>query len=233
MKNLVYLVCTKHVLNILGICLLILSVQGSTNRPRGLRPELITFYDPNASNGMFQCLDGSIAIKYLQVNDDYCDCPDGSDEPGTSACSNGKFYCVNKGYKPKILPSSRVNDGICDCCDGSDEWAGPLFQSGDAAPDSACANVCMEMGKEEREERERLAKVIEEGAKMRNEMIEQGRERKRQREAEIETKKAEMEQVKVTLEEKRAVKDTAEAPEKEALDKIKAEEERLKQLREE
>ena len=29
----------------------------------------------------------------------------------------------------------------------------------------------MEMGKEEREERERLAKVIEEGAKMRNEMI--------------------------------------------------------------
>ena len=30
----------------------------------------------------------------------------------------------------------------------------------------------MEMGKEEREERERLAKVIEEGAKMRKEMIE-------------------------------------------------------------
>ena len=42
-----------------------------------------------------------------------------------------------------------------------------------------------------------------------------------------------MEQVKVTLEEKRAVKDAAETPEKEALDKIKAEEERLKQLREE
>ena len=30
----------------------------------------------------------------------------------------------------------------------------------------------MEMGKEEREERERLAKVIEEGAKLRKEMIE-------------------------------------------------------------
>ena len=42
-----------------------------------------------------------------------------------------------------------------------------------------------------------------------------------------------MEQVKVTLEEKRAVKDVAEVPEKEALDKIKAEEERVKQLREE
>ena len=30
----------------------------------------------------------------------------------------------------------------------------------------------MEMGKEEREERERLAKVIQEGAKMRDDMIE-------------------------------------------------------------
>ena len=66
-----------------------------------------------------------------------------------------------------------MNDGICDCCDGSDEWTGPLYQSGQTDSDaSACANVCMEMGKEEREERERLAKVIEEGAKMRNEMIE-------------------------------------------------------------
>ena len=51
------------------------SANGLGGRPRGLRPELITFYDPNASNGMFQCLDGSITIKYLQVNDDYCDCP--------------------------------------------------------------------------------------------------------------------------------------------------------------
>ena len=67
--------CTKHVLNILGICLLILSVEGSTNRPRGLRPELITFYNPKTSDGLFQCLDGSVTIKYLQVNDDYCDCP--------------------------------------------------------------------------------------------------------------------------------------------------------------
>ena len=71
------------------------------------------------------------------------------------------------------MPSSRVNDGICDCCDGSDEWAGPLYQSGDLGSDnSGCANICMEMGKEEREEQERLAKIIEEGAKLRKEMIE-------------------------------------------------------------
>merc|ERR1711894_672685 len=98
---------------------------------------------------------------------------------------------------------------------------------------SGCVNVCMEMGKEEREERERLAKVIEEGAKLRNEMIEQGRERKKQQLAEVDAKIAEIEQVKVELEEKRVLKEVAEVPEKEALDKIKAEEDRLKQLREE
>ncbi len=34
-------------------------------------------------------------IAWDRVNDDFCDCPhDGSDEPGTSACSNGEcFFC--------------------------------------------------------------------------------------------------------------------------------------------
>lgn len=37
------------------------------------------------------------------------------------ACSNGKFFCNNRGFKGQLLHSSAVNDGICDCCDGSDE----------------------------------------------------------------------------------------------------------------
>jgi hypothetical protein len=31
---------------------------------------------------------GAVTIPCSRVNDDFCDCPDGSDEPGTAACSH-------------------------------------------------------------------------------------------------------------------------------------------------
>lgn len=92
---------------------------------KGVRPEDIRFYIPN-SHGNFRCLDQMEEHPFSRVNDNYCDCIDGSDEPSTAACPNGRFYC---DYQPEHLLqsvfvlSSRVNDGICDCpCDGSDEW---------------------------------------------------------------------------------------------------------------
>eukprot|EP00088_Acartia_fossae_P052256 TRINITY_DN58960_c0_g1_i1.p1 TRINITY_DN58960_c0_g1~~TRINITY_DN58960_c0_g1_i1.p1 ORF type:complete len:199 (+),score=0.94 TRINITY_DN58960_c0_g1_i1:126-722(+) len=67
----------------------------------------------------FKCLNTSVKIDFERLNDNYCDCEDGSDEPSTSACPNGQFVCGTTGTK---IPSSRVNDGICDCCDGMDEY---------------------------------------------------------------------------------------------------------------
>jgi hypothetical protein len=57
------------------------------------------------------------------LNDDYCDCSDGRDEPLTSACSHvlvqiGSFTCVDGSG---TIFASRVGDGVKDCADGSDE----------------------------------------------------------------------------------------------------------------
>nr|KAF7435076.1 hypothetical protein H0235_003267 [Vespula pensylvanica] len=103
---------------------LIRDKNGRTVSLRGTRNEDITKYLPNARD-KFVCFSSKREIDFIQINDDYCDCPlDGSDEPGTNACNNGTFYCEGSSLKFKEkIPSYKVNDGYCDCCDGSDEWA--------------------------------------------------------------------------------------------------------------
>ena len=63
-----------------------------------------------------------------RINDDYCDSPDGCDEPNTSACSTvaavKRFACPDEGSGSTLIPASRIGDGVCDCCDGSDEASG-------------------------------------------------------------------------------------------------------------
>ena len=95
---------------------------GGSSRPPvnllGVHPSLLASY---RASDRFSCDDGRVVLDPSKINDEYCDCADGMDEPGTSACANGRFHCRNRGGEPKDLPSSRVNDGVCDCCDGSDE----------------------------------------------------------------------------------------------------------------
>eukprot|EP01134_Creolimax_fragrantissima_P005552 CFRG5552T1 len=117
--------------------------------------------DPNDSKYIgdtFTCDDGKVQIPFSQVNDDYCDCADSSDEPGTSACPEGVFFCANELHIPLRILTSRLNDGICDCCDGTDESDG-------------CANTCDEIGRQAREEASRVAQVQVEGYRVKLAMI--------------------------------------------------------------
>ena len=86
---------------------------------RGVNPDRATLY---YSSTTYKCDQGQRLLQINQVNDDYCDCEDGTDEPGTSACPQNPhgFFCSDDRI-PRTLPSSMVNDGVCDCCDGSDE----------------------------------------------------------------------------------------------------------------
>ncbi|OWR43676.1 glucosidase 2 subunit beta like protein [Danaus plexippus plexippus] len=94
---------------------------------RGVYFRNVKEYRPD-SNNEFSCLTSHQKIPIEQLNDDFCDCEDGSDEPSTTACPNGIFYCdtqFSKGSDVFSIPSNKVNDGICDCCDGSDEFEYP------------------------------------------------------------------------------------------------------------
>ncbi|KAF9419746.1 hypothetical protein BGZ94_009317 [Podila epigama] len=163
---------------ILTWCLSVLA-KNTVSEPanlRGVAPSDIGLYVPD-QKGQWRCLDGSRRINFAAINDDYCDCMDGSDEPGTSACGTQTFFCENKGHLPGKIKSSRVNDGICDpeCCDGSDEYDGTV----------SCPNVCEEADAEARAERERVRLIQMEGSQLRKEYIAYGTTAKTNMEKEL------------------------------------------------
>lgn len=103
--------------------------NSSIDLPIGIHPLDAKYY----ASEVIKCKDGSNSFTIDRLNDDFCDCIDGTDEPGTAACPDGKFYCRNVGSTPKFLFSSHVNDDICDCCDGSDEYDSNV----------SCPNTCI------------------------------------------------------------------------------------------
>ncbi|XP_019600500.2 glucosidase 2 subunit beta isoform X3 [Rhinolophus sinicus] len=174
-------------------------------RPRGVSLTNLHFYDESKP---FTCLDSSATIPFDQVNDDYCDCKDGSDEPGTAACPNSSFHCTNIGYKPLYISSRWVNDGVCDCCDGTDEYNSGIV----------CENSCKEKGRKERETLQQMAEVTREGFRLKKILIEdwkKAREEKQQKLAELQAGKKSLED---QVEMLRIVKEEAEKLEKEAKD---------------
>ncbi|CAE8601921.1 unnamed protein product [Polarella glacialis] len=124
---------------------------------RGVGPVEEERYAAASSVQGFRCLSGAgQSIPLDAVNDNYCDCPDGSDEPGTAACAGQEaggadrlFFCANSGSQRRYIYRSHVNDGICDCCDGSDEWLRGV---------RSCPDTCDEEGRGFREAQE--AKLV-------------------------------------------------------------------------
>ena len=138
-----------------------------SGNPRGIGIDRAHLYHPSP-DGTWTCLDGSKAIPFSHINDDYCDCKDSSDEPGTAACPNSTYTCLNHPHHAQDIPGWKVNDGVCDveCCDGSDEWSGRVL----------CENRCEQLAEEERLEREE--KVLDQsvGFARRKEYIERARQ---------------------------------------------------------
>ncbi|XP_043090822.1 glucosidase 2 subunit beta [Puntigrus tetrazona] len=172
-------------------------------RPRGVPLTKKPFYEENKP---FTCLDGSRTIPFDRVNDDYCDCKDGSDEPGTAACPNGSFHCTNAGYRPMFIPSSRINDGICDCCDTTDE-----YNSG-----AKCENTCKELGRKEREVLQKMAEITKEGFLLKQQLIEEAKKGRQEKQGTVTNMQENKKQLEEKVEALRTVKETAEQPEKEA-----------------
>lgn len=171
------LFCTVH--------LLITTVSNqliTKNHLIGVHPNRRNIYE-QIGDQEFKCLDGSRAIPASAVNDDYCDCMDASDEPGTSACPHGQFFCQNDGYIQKLIPSAWVNDGQCDCCDASDEYN---------STSSVCQNTCGTLGEIYRQEQEKLREISDKGSAVRSQYKEEARVRREQNSQLLEQYKREL-----------------------------------------
>jgi len=164
------------------------------------------------------------------VNDEFCDCEDGMDEPGrnthgereveeglmegegskgTAACGKGVFWCLNRGFKGVEIPSSRVNDMVCDCCDGSDEW-----KSGVKCPDR-----CREEGAGIHHQIQEMLSAAQTGLQERTKFIQSGNAKRQQRESELIKLEVDLAIAVQEAEEARAEKEATEAQEKEENDR--------------
>ncbi|KAI0377345.1 glucosidase 2 subunit beta [Hypomontagnella monticulosa] len=199
--------------------------------PRGVGPEFVKFYEIKDT---FTCIGHpSITIPATRVNDNSCDCPDGTDEPGTAACAlldnlspeqplpsslSGTtnttnalpgFWCANKGHIGAYVPFMYVNDGVCDydlCCDGSEEYGN--------VGGVKCENKCAEIGKEwKRVEKERRDN-LERANKRRRTMVKESREFRRRVEAKIATLTEEIKELEVKRDELKAKYDEVERQER-------------------
>lgn len=182
------------------LCLLAVVIGIATAEIRGADPAKLDLY----KGSQFVCADGTQSFPSDVVNDDYCDCKDGSDEPGTAACSNGVFYCKNKLFKGQLIRSSRVDDTICDCCYGSDEASG------------RCPNNCRELGSQMYAEAQRLRREQAMGFQQRLVYIADGKAAKQRRDNDISVFTEEKDKLQADMDARKQHMADVEEPAKEA-----------------
>jgi len=96
-------------------------------------PEPTTPESGSCLKGQWECDNGQCIRSESWVNDNECDCEDGSDEregvcnqgpepttPESGSCTNGDWECDNG----RCIPESWIEDDECDCDDGTDEREG-------------------------------------------------------------------------------------------------------------
>ncbi|KAF6834581.1 glucosidase 2 subunit beta precursor [Colletotrichum plurivorum] len=208
----------SYSLVLLGTLVSAAAPVSATSLPRGVGPEFAKFFQSKES---FSCISNpEVKLSLKQINDNTCDCPDGSDEPGTAACAHldplsppqpfagsatgttnttnalPGFWCSNVGHIGAYVPFMFVNDGHCDydiCCDGTEEYG--------KVGGVKCENKCNEIGKEYRRiEAERNA-AIEKAAKRRRTMAKESRELRRRVAAKADSLKEEVKTLEAKKEE--------------------------------
>lgn len=156
---------------------------------RGLSPWSLASYPPEGYAPPVVCrgegglLGGSSELAApCIINDGYCDCAEGIDEPGTAACSSvvdhlhvsadSGFWCSHladgtgepiRGLLDKRIHLSFVDDGVCDCCDGSDE------------PPGRCKSTCTHQVDIEHAMRQRKEVLRTQGGKERRRLMKESR----------------------------------------------------------
>ncbi|KAG9293221.1 hypothetical protein G9A89_010592 [Geosiphon pyriformis] len=179
------------------------SNQNDNTKPKGIAKSRADLYKRTPeSPAYWECLDGSAKIPWEAINDDFCDCTDGSDEPGTSACLNSRFFCQNRGHIPAYIEASRVNDGICEseCCDGSDEFDGQV----------SCPNTCKQLGIQHRQRLKELERLQTKGGEIKKDYIEFGRQKRFEWQADLERLLIELTAAKQRVQERKEVLEKAE-----------------------
>jgi len=138
----------------------------------GVPPALLSHYQGRQT---FKCLSVDQVISIDQVNDDFCDCPDGSDEPGTHACPGTSFFCRQGEAQSIFIDGWAVNDGICDCCDGSDEWMGLV----------TCNNTCAALAQKQKKEAEEEERIRKGGLKKKQQLHKEAAKKRSQLQDEL------------------------------------------------